>query len=83
LVALKTSLVFTRNEAAASRLLLRAQVEDVDAAVEKAEKAGAVLVGNGGEEDTCCGGRLVKLADPFGLSWDVVSPPPAAVEAEA
>jgi uncharacterized glyoxalase superfamily protein PhnB len=58
-------------------VVTRVQVDDVDAAVDKADKAGAMVVGEAGDEDPCCGGRMARLLDPFGVSWDVVSPPQA------
>lgn len=73
----------TRNERTASPVVVRVQVDDVEAAVDKAVKAGAQLVGEIREDTVCGGGKLGALVDPFGLSWIAVSPPQDAPEVEA
>ncbi|XP_059660027.1 uncharacterized protein At5g48480-like [Cornus florida] len=58
------------------------ETEDVKAAVAKAVSAGAVSESEvaeegGGEGDgACCGGRVVKVKDPYGFNWLICSPPP-------
>lgn len=64
------------------------ETDDVDGAVEKAVKAGAVKEGDVVEADgACCGGRVGKLKDPYGNFWMICSPAPkkdaAAADADA
>lgn len=62
---------------------IRVQVDDVETTVDKAVKAGALLQGEIGVDETACGGgALGNLVDPFGVSWIVVSPAKTS-EAEA
>ncbi|CAK9188568.1 unnamed protein product [Ilex paraguariensis] len=51
------------------------ETEDVEAAVAKAVKAGAVSEGETAEVyGTCCTGRVVKLKDPYGFVWLICNP---------
>ncbi|KAI7730474.1 hypothetical protein M8C21_019554 [Ambrosia artemisiifolia] len=51
------------------------ETEDVEAAVEKAVKAGAVADGEISEgEGACCGGRVGKVTDPYGVVWVICTP---------
>lgn len=64
------------------------ETEDIDGAVEKAVKAGAVKEGEVAEADgACCGGRVGKVKDPYGNFWMICSPAAAkkddAVDVEA
>lgn len=58
------------------------ETEDVEAAMEKASKAGAVVDGEVTEGD-CCGGRVGQVKDPYGNVWMICSSTkkPADVEA--
>ncbi|CAN1130879.1 Uncharacterized protein At5g48480 [Linum perenne] len=54
------------------------ETTDVDAAVSKAIAAGATSVGETVEADgACCGGRVVKVKDPYGYVWLICSSPAA------
>ncbi|CAN1269184.1 Uncharacterized protein At5g48480 [Linum perenne] len=54
------------------------ETTDVDAAVSKAIAAGATSVGETAEADgACCGGRVVKVKDPYGFVWLICSSPAA------
>ncbi|KAJ3671936.1 hypothetical protein LUZ60_008015 [Juncus effusus] len=68
-------------------IMLRVQVDDVEAAVAKAGKAGAQLQGEITEDESACGGgTFAKLVDPFGVSWAVTcaaAAPKKADELEA
>lgn len=51
------------------------ETDDIDGAVEKAVKAGAVKEGEVAEaEGACCGGRVGKVKDPYGNFWMICSP---------
>ncbi|KAK4768506.1 hypothetical protein SAY87_003647 [Trapa incisa] len=55
--------------------ILCLETDDVEAAVTKAVAAGAVAE-NGieeGEGGACCGGRVGKLKDPYGFTWNICS----------
>uniref|UniRef100_A0A5B6Z2G4 VOC domain-containing protein n=1 Tax=Davidia involucrata TaxID=16924 RepID=A0A5B6Z2G4_DAVIN len=61
------------------------ETEDVETAVAKAVKAGAVS--EGGEvaegEGACCGGRVGKVKDPYGFVWLICSPAKKTADVEA
>ncbi|MFS7944974.1 putative glyoxalase/Bleomycin resistance protein/Dihydroxybiphenyl dioxygenase [Helianthus anomalus] len=58
-----------------SGLVFCLETDDVEAAVEKAVKAGAVADGEISEgEGTCCGGRVGKVTDPYGVVWAICTP---------
>nr|XP_043637052.1 uncharacterized protein At5g48480-like [Erigeron canadensis] len=54
------------------------ETDNIDAAVEKAVKAGAVTEGEitqGIQGDgACCGGRVAKVKDPYGIVWLFCTP---------
>ncbi|XP_076950981.1 uncharacterized protein At5g48480-like [Bidens hawaiensis] len=52
------------------------ETDDIEAAVEKAVKAGAVADGEIGEGEggACCGGRVGKVKDPYGVVWAICTP---------
>ncbi|KAJ9548823.1 hypothetical protein OSB04_021366 [Centaurea solstitialis] len=55
------------------------ETEDIEGAVEKAIKAGAVAEGEISEgEGACCGGRVGKVKDPYGIVWLICTPTTAA-----
>ncbi|EHA8588866.1 hypothetical protein COCNU_scaffold006944G000010 [Cocos nucifera] len=64
--------------------VFRVETEDVEGAVAKAVKAGAVLQGEIMEEESGCGcGLLGKVKDPFGVVWYVASTAKKCAPAEA
>ncbi|XP_071723408.1 uncharacterized protein At5g48480-like [Rutidosis leptorrhynchoides] len=51
------------------------ETEDIEAAMDKAVKAGATAEGEISEsEGACGGGRVVKLKDPYGIVWSICTP---------
>lgn len=51
------------------------ETEDVEAAVAKAVSVGAVAeVGADKSEPPCCGGRVSKVKDPYGFTWNICIP---------
>ncbi|KAE8679679.1 hypothetical protein F3Y22_tig00111398pilonHSYRG00326 [Hibiscus syriacus] len=51
------------------------ETEDVEAAISKAEIAGAVAEGEIKERGgACCCGRVGEVKDPFGYVWLICSP---------
>lgn len=56
------------------------ETEEVEAAVEKAVKAGAV---SEGISEADCGGRVAKVQDPYGNAWLISSPAKVSTEVEA
>lgn len=58
------------------------ETEDVEAAVEKASKAGALTEGEITEGDFS-GGRVGKVKDPYGNLWLISSPTKKAADVEA
>jgi uncharacterized glyoxalase superfamily protein PhnB len=60
------------------------ETESVEAAITKAVNAGAVAVGEIEEgEGACCGGRVGKVKDPYGLVWIISSPAKTYVDVDA
>ncbi|KAK3001860.1 hypothetical protein RJ639_022129 [Escallonia herrerae] len=60
------------------------ETDDVDAAVGKAVAAGAVSEGETAErEGACCGGRVGKVKDPYGIVWLICAPAKKCADAEA
>ncbi|XP_057964727.1 uncharacterized protein At5g48480 [Malania oleifera] len=60
------------------------ETEDVEAALSKAVAAGAVQDGEITEgEGPCCGGRVGKVADPYGFTWVICSPAKECVDVDA
>lgn len=57
------------------------ETENVEAAIEKASKAGAVVEGEVAEDD-CCGGRVGKVKDPYGNVWMICSPTKKTADVE-
>ncbi|KAK9059479.1 hypothetical protein SSX86_020181 [Deinandra increscens subsp. villosa] len=69
---------------ASSGLVFCLETEDVEAAVETAVKAGAVADGEISEgEGTCCGGRVGKVKDPYGIVWVICTPAKKFANVEA
>ncbi|KAM0044517.1 putative glyoxalase/Bleomycin resistance protein/Dihydroxybiphenyl dioxygenase [Helianthus debilis subsp. tardiflorus] len=63
---------------------LETEEEDIEAAVEKAVKAGAVAESEVTEGDgACCGGRVGKVKDPFGIFWLICAPAKKCADVEA
>ncbi|PSR86307.1 Glyoxalase-like domain protein [Actinidia chinensis var. chinensis] len=60
------------------------ETEDVEAAVAKAVNAGGVSEGEVAEgEVACCGGRVGKVKDPYGVVWMICSPTKKCADVEA
>ncbi|KAI3771405.1 hypothetical protein L6452_02569 [Arctium lappa] len=60
------------------------ETEDIEAAVDKAIKAGAVAEGEISEgEGASCGGRVCKVKDPYGIVWLICTPAKKCVNVEA
>ncbi|KAA8550543.1 hypothetical protein F0562_002227 [Nyssa sinensis] len=60
------------------------ETEDVEAAVAKAVKAGALTEGEVAEDEiTCCGGRVGKVKDPYGFVWMICYPAKKSADVEA
>ncbi|XP_059626271.1 uncharacterized protein At5g48480-like [Cornus florida] len=61
------------------------ETEDVEAAVAKAVKAGAVSEGEEVAEGdgACCGERVNKLKDPYGFVWLICSPAKKSADVES
>ena len=56
----------------------------MDGAIAKAVNAGAVADGEVVEgEGTCCGGRVGKVKDPYGIVWLICSPGKKCADVEA
>ncbi|KAG1331555.1 hypothetical protein COCNU_02G015230 [Cocos nucifera] len=65
-------------------IVFRMETEDVEGAVAKAVKAGAVLQGEITEDEGLRGGGLLgMLKDPFGVVWAMASASKKCAEAEA
>ncbi|XP_021978082.1 uncharacterized protein At5g48480 isoform X2 [Helianthus annuus] len=63
---------------------LETEEEDIEAAVEKAVKAGAVAESEVTEGDgACCGGRVGKVKDPYGIVWLICAPAKKCADVEA
>lgn len=58
------------------------ETEDVEAAVDNASKAGAIVEGEIHEGD-CCGSRVGKVKDPYGNVWMICAPAKKADDVEA
>ncbi|KAI3694768.1 hypothetical protein L1987_77748 [Smallanthus sonchifolius] len=68
----------------ASGLVFCLETEDVEAAVEKAVKAGAVADGEISDgEGTWCSGRVGNVKDPYGIVWAICTPGKKCVNLEA
>nr|XP_043621049.1 uncharacterized protein At5g48480-like [Erigeron canadensis] len=64
-----------------SGLVFCLETEDIEGAVEKAIKAGAVAEGEITEAEgdgAYCGGRVGKVKDPYGIVWAICTPTPTA-----
>ncbi|XP_057514090.1 uncharacterized protein At5g48480-like [Actinidia eriantha] len=60
------------------------ETDDVEAAVAKAVSAGGVSEGEVAEgEVACCGGRVGKVKDPYGVVWMICSPIKTCADVEA
>ncbi|GKB15471.1 glyoxalase-like domain protein [Tanacetum coccineum] len=60
------------------------ETEEIEAAVEKAVKAGAVAEGEMTEgEGACDGGRVGKVKDPYGIVWVICTPAKKTADVEA
>lgn len=60
------------------------ETEEVEAAVAQAVKAGALADGEVAEgEGACCGERVGKLKDPYGIVWLICSPAKKCSDVEA
>ncbi|CAH1417504.1 uncharacterized protein At5g48480 [Lactuca sativa] len=60
------------------------ETEDIEAAIDKAVKAGAVAEGEITEgEGACCGGRVGKVKDPYGIVWLICTPAKKCANVEA
>ncbi|KAM0008152.1 putative glyoxalase/Bleomycin resistance protein/Dihydroxybiphenyl dioxygenase [Helianthus debilis subsp. tardiflorus] len=63
------------DKAVGSGLVFCLETEDIEAAVDAAVKAGAVADGEISEgEGACCGGRVGKVKDPYGVIWAICTP---------
>ncbi|KAJ0442018.1 putative glyoxalase/Bleomycin resistance protein/Dihydroxybiphenyl dioxygenase [Helianthus annuus] len=63
------------DKAVGSGLVFCLETEDIEAAVDAAVKAGAVADGEISEgEGACCGGRVGKVKDPYGVAWAICTP---------
>ncbi|KAF5759320.1 putative glyoxalase/Bleomycin resistance protein/Dihydroxybiphenyl dioxygenase [Helianthus annuus] len=63
------------DKAVGSGLVFCLETEDIEAAVDAAVKAGAVADGEISEgEGACCGGRVGKVKDPYGVVWAICTP---------
>ncbi|BAT84227.1 hypothetical protein LR48_Vigan03g107600 [Vigna angularis] len=71
-------------KAGGNGVVLCLETEDVQGAVAKAVSAGAVVEEEVAEiEGACCGGRVVKVKDPYGFVWLLCSPGKKSVDVEA
>ncbi|XAR60895.1 hypothetical protein NMG60_11034436 [Bertholletia excelsa] len=73
-------------EAVGTGFAICLETEDVDAAVAKAVKAGAVAVSEGEAaegEGARCGGSASKVKDPYGIIWMICSPAKKSAGEEA
>ncbi|GKA47670.1 putative dihydroxybiphenyl dioxygenase [Tanacetum coccineum] len=60
------------------------ETEEIEAAVEKAVKAGAVAEGELTEgEGACDAGRVGKVKDPYGIVWVICTPAKKTADVEA
>ncbi|KAL8237158.1 hypothetical protein R6Q59_018239 [Mikania micrantha] len=63
------------GKAVGSGVVFCLETEDIEAAVETAVKAGAVSEGEISEgEGACCGKRVGKVKDPYGVVWLICTP---------
>lgn len=66
---------FARIKTVGTGFVFCLETEEIEAAVEKAVKAGAISEGEIAEvEGACCGGRVGKVKDPYGNIWMICSP---------
>ncbi|KAI3806189.1 hypothetical protein L1987_22085 [Smallanthus sonchifolius] len=73
-------------KATGTGLVFCLETKDIDAAVEKAMKAGAVAESEVTEaegEGACCGGRVGKVKDPYGIVWLICTPAKKCGDVEA
>ncbi|KAI3760299.1 hypothetical protein L1987_50692 [Smallanthus sonchifolius] len=71
-------------KATSTGLVFCLETEDIDASVEKAVKAGAVAESEVTEgEGACCGGRVGKVKDPYGIVWLICTPAKKCGDVEA
>ncbi|KAJ0640329.1 putative glyoxalase/Bleomycin resistance protein/Dihydroxybiphenyl dioxygenase [Helianthus annuus] len=70
-----TATLFMDNMLCILEDLCSLKTEDIEAAVDAAVKAGAVADGEISEgEGACCGGRVGKVKDPYGVAWAICTP---------
>ena len=74
----------SRVKTPATGFVICLETEDVEAAVAKAVNAGGVSEGEVAEgEVACCGGRVGKVKDPYGVVWMICSPIKKCADVEA
>ncbi|PWA63671.1 hypothetical protein CTI12_AA351130 [Artemisia annua] len=81
----KTRLVLKNAKEIGTGIVFWLETEDIEAAVEKAVKAGAVAEGELTEGEGACdaaAGRVGKVKDPYGIVWVFCTPAPAKKTAD-